>query len=92
MRVLFDYLNHRVGLNQIDADEPDISDYQHLPDTAALAERLRVAFNQQDELPRDFNKLFDLDTFKIDTDKIPDVINTYEKVNVKSEPLNLIPP
>lgn len=37
MRVLFDYLNHKVALNQIDADEPDISDYQHLPDTAALA-------------------------------------------------------
>lgn len=90
--VLFDYLNHKIQLNQIDADEPDITDYNYLPDTAALAERLRVAVEQQDELPRDFTKLFELSAFKLDTDKIPNVMETYEKLNVKVEPLNLIPP
>lgn len=90
--VLFDYLNHRIRLNQIDADEPDITDYNHLPDTASLADRLRVAVEQHEELPRDFTKLFTLDTFKLDTDRIPDVIDTYEKLNLKLEPLTLIPP
>lgn len=90
--VLFDYLNHNLRLNQIDADEPDISDYHYLPDTASLSERLRVAVEQQADLPRDFTKLFSLETFKLDTDKIPDVINSYEKVGVKLEPLTLIPP
>ncbi|CCW71526.1 unnamed protein product [Phytomonas sp. Hart1] len=90
--VLFDYLNHRIRLNQIDADEPDITDYHHLPDTASLSDRLRVAVEQQEELPRDFTKLFDLNTFKLDTDKIPNVVETYEKLNLKLEPLTLIPP
>lgn len=90
--LLFDYLNHNLRLNQIDADEPDISDYHHLPDTASLSERLRVAVEQQADLPRDFTKLFSLETFKLDTDKIPDVIDTYEKLGVKREPLTLIPP
>eukprot|EP00796_Vickermania_ingenoplastis_P004137 gene4137-2979_t len=90
--VLFDYLNHKLRLNQIDADEPDVSDYHYLPDTASLSERLRVAVEQQADLPRDFTKLFSLETFKLDTDKIPDVIDTYEKLGVKLEPLTLIPP
>lgn len=90
--ILFDYLNHKLRLNQIDADEPDVSDYHYLPDTASLSERLRVAVEQQADLPRDFTKLFQLETFKLDTDKIPDVIDTYEKLGVKLEPLTLIPP
>ncbi|ESL10132.1 intraflagellar transport protein component [Trypanosoma rangeli SC58] len=90
--VLFDYMYHRVKLNQIDADEPDITDYNHVPDTASLSERLRVAVEQQEELPRDFTKLFQMETFKLDTDIIPDVIEAYNKLNVKQEPLTLIPP
>lgn len=92
MTVLFTYLNHGIRLNQIDADEPDIMDYHHLPDTTSLSDRLRVAVEQQEELPRDFTKLFQLDTFKLDTDKIPDVIDAYDKLGVKLEPLTLIPP
>ncbi|KAL7696949.1 intraflagellar transport protein component [Lotmaria passim] len=90
--VIFDYLDHKLKLDQIDADEPDITDYHHLPDTASLSERLRVAVEQYEELPRDFTQLFDLETFKIDTDRIPDVVDTYQKLSVKLEPLTLIPP
>lgn len=90
--VIVDYLDHKLKLNQIDADEPDITDYHHLPDTASLSERLRVAVEQHEELPRDFTQLFDLETFKIDTDRIPDVVDTYQKLSIKLEPLTLIPP
>ncbi|EKG02913.1 intraflagellar transport protein component, putative [Trypanosoma cruzi] len=90
--VLFDYMNHKVKLNQIDADEPEITDYNHVPDTASLSERLRVAVEQQEELPRDFTKLFQTESFKLDTDIIPEVIEAYNKLNVKQEPLTLIPP
>lgn len=89
---LFDYLNHKLRLNQIDADEPDVSDYHYLPDTVSLAERLRVAVEQQADLPRDFTKLFTIEDYRMDTDKIPDVIDTYEKLGIKLEPLTLIPP
>lgn len=92
LTVLFDFLLHRLKLNQIDADEPDITDYHYLPDTASLSERLRVAVEESEELPRDFTKLFDLTTFKLDTNMIPAVIDCYHKLNIKHEPLTLIPP
>lgn len=90
--VLFDFLLHKLKLNQIDADEPDITDYHYLPDTASLSERLRVAVEESEELPRDFTKLFDLTTFKLDTNMIPSVVECYHKLNIKHEPLTLIPP
>ena len=90
--VLFDYLFHQLKLNQIDADEPDVTDYHYLPDTASMSERLRVAVEESEELPRDFTKLFDFTTFKLDTNLIPNVIGTYQKLNIKHEPLTLIPP
>lgn len=90
--VIIDYLLHRLKLNQIDADEPDITDYHYLPDTASLSERVRVAVEESEELPRDFTKLFDFTTFKLDTGMIPEVMGAYQKLNVKHEPLTLIPP
>lgn len=90
--VLFDYLFHRLKLNQIDADEPDITDYHYLPDTASLSERLRVAVEESEELPRDFTKLFDLTMFRLDTNQIPSVVQCYHQLGIKHEPLTLIPP
>jgi intraflagellar transport protein 52 len=90
--VLFDYLFGNLKLNQIDAEDPEISDYHHLPDTASLAERLRVAVEESDELPRDFTQLFETDMFKFDTNLIPEVVAAHEHLGVKHEPLTLIHP
>jgi intraflagellar transport protein 52 len=90
--VVFDYLLHRLKLDQIDADDPDITDYHYLPDTASLADRLRVAVEESDELPRDFTQLYDVDMFRFDTNMIPEVIAMHEHLNVKHEPLSLIHP
>ena len=90
--ILFDYLLHKVKFNQIDADEPEITDYHHLPDTASLSERLRIAVEEGEDLPRDFTKLFDFTTYKLDTSLIPEVSATYQKLGLKQETLTLIPP
>jgi intraflagellar transport protein 52 len=90
--VLFDYLFGNLKLNQIDADDPDITDYHHLPDTASLAERLRVAVEESEELPRDFTQLFDTTMFRFDTHLIPEVVAAHEHLGVKHEPLTLIHP
>eukprot|EP01006_Ploeotia_vitrea_P007846 TRINITY_DN18323_c0_g1_i1.p1 TRINITY_DN18323_c0_g1~~TRINITY_DN18323_c0_g1_i1.p1 ORF type:complete len:473 (+),score=50.19 TRINITY_DN18323_c0_g1_i1:69-1487(+) len=92
--VLFDWLLHspKVKLNQIDAEDPEISDYHHLPDTNALAERLRVCVEERDELPRDFTTMFDHSMFKFDTNLIPESVDLYKKLGVKHEPLSLIHP
>jgi len=90
--VLFDYLHGGLKLNQIDADDPDITDYHFLPDTASLAERLRVAVEESEELPRDFTQLFDTTMFRFDTHLIPEVVAAHEHLGVKHEPLTLIQP
>lgn len=78
-------------------------DYHHLPDTHALAERLRVCVEEREDLPRDFTttvipihccpySMFDQTMFKFDTNLIPEAVELYKKLGVKHEPLSLIHP
>ncbi|XP_067856451.1 intraflagellar transport protein 52 homolog [Heptranchias perlo] len=93
MDVVFQWLTtNEIQLNQIDAEDPEISDYTMLPDTAKLSERLRVCLQEGDENPRDFTTLFDMSVFKLDTMALPKVIKAYEQLNVKHESLQLIQP
>ncbi|KAG7278631.1 hypothetical protein CRUP_031926 [Coryphaenoides rupestris] len=63
-----------IQLNQIDAEDPEITDYTMLPDTGRLADRLRVCLQESDENPRDFTSLFDMSMFKLSTNTLPEVI------------------
>jgi len=81
-----------VELDQVDAEDPDVSDYHYLPDTHALAERLRSCLQESEDLPKDFTQLFDDTLFKFDTNLIPEAVALYAQLNVKHEPLSLIPP
>ncbi|XP_023662128.1 intraflagellar transport protein 52 homolog isoform X2 [Paramormyrops kingsleyae] len=93
MDVVFQWLmTDSIHLNQIDAEDPEITDYTMLPDTGCLSERLRVCLQEGDENPRDFTSLFDMSLFKLSTDSLPRVISTYKQLNVKHEPLQLIQP
>ncbi|XP_041588602.1 intraflagellar transport protein 52 homolog isoform X2 [Vulpes lagopus] len=93
MDVVFQWLTTGdINLNQIDAEDPEISDYMMLPDTATLSERLRVCLQEGDENPRDFTTLFDLSIYQLDTTSLPNVIKAHEQLNVKHEPLQLIQP
>ncbi|XP_059683147.1 intraflagellar transport protein 52 homolog isoform X1 [Gavia stellata] len=93
MDVLFQWLTTSdIHLNQMDMEDPEISDYTMLPDTAALSEQLRVCLQEGDENPRDFTKLFDTSLYQLDTTALPSVIKAYEQLNVKHEPLQLIQP
>ncbi|KAF6728561.1 Intraflagellar transport-like protein 52 [Oryzias melastigma] len=85
-------MSDNIHLNQIDAEDPEISDYTMLPDTALLSEQLRVCLQEGDEIPRDFTSLFDMSLFSLSTDTLPQVLNTYKQLNVKNEPLQLIAP
>jgi intraflagellar transport protein 52 len=73
-------------------DEPEISDYQHVPDITALADRLRSCLQESDDLPKDFTTLFNNDLYKFDTDLVPEAIDLYKTLGIKHEPLTLIPP
>uniref|UniRef100_A0A665WKN1 Uncharacterized protein n=1 Tax=Echeneis naucrates TaxID=173247 RepID=A0A665WKN1_ECHNA len=85
-------MTDNIQLNQIDAEDPEITDYTMLPDTGCLSEQLRVCLQEGDENPRDFTSLFDMSLFNLSTDTLPQVISSYKQLNVKDEPLQLITP
>jgi len=73
-------------------DEPEISEYQHVPDITALADRLRSCLQESEDLPKDFTTLFNNNLYKFDTDLVPESIDLYKTLGIKHEPLTLIPP
>lgn len=81
-----------ISWNAVDAEDPDLAEYNRLPDTQALSERLRSCMQESEELPKDFTWLFDGDLFKFDTSLIPEAVALYKELGVKHEPLTLIPP
>mmetsp|Transcript_15415 Transcript_15415/g.21262 ORF Transcript_15415/g.21262 Transcript_15415/m.21262 type:complete len:474 (+) Transcript_15415:247-1668(+) len=82
----------RIQLYDLDAEEPDVAEYQHLPDTEALAERLRCCLQEGEDLPRDFTTLFDSNLFNFHTNLVPEAVQLYDTLNVKKAPLVLISP
>lgn len=86
------FMADTIQLNQIDAEDPEITDYTMLPDTGGLSKQLRVCLQEGDENPRDFTSLFDMSLFHMSTDTLPQVIGEYKQLNVKCEPLQLITP
>jgi|Transcript_395 intraflagellar transport protein 52 len=74
------------------SEEPELSDYHHIPHTQGLAMNLRSCLQENEALPRDFTQLFDDSLFKFDTDLIPEAVKLYQQLGVKHEPLTLIPP
>ncbi|KAG2452057.1 hypothetical protein HYH02_003093 [Chlamydomonas schloesseri] len=94
MDFIFKFLkpNSKIMLNEIDAEEPDVSDLKLLPDTASLADKLKGCLQEIDDVPRDWTSLFDDALFKFDTGLIPEAVSLYEKLGVKKGQLNLIPP
>ena len=53
-------------------EDPELSDYVHVPDITALADRLRSCLQESDDLPRDFTTLFNNKLYRFDTDLIPE--------------------
>jgi len=70
----------------------EFPEYQHVPDVAEMAEKLKSCLQESEDLPRDFTTLYDETLFKYDTNLIPDSLALYDQLNVKHEMLTLIPP
>eukprot|EP01083_Nonionella_stella_P211536 764744_1 len=81
-----------VDISPVDEDTPEIQPSTEAPDVGALSERLQCCLQESEPLPTDFTTLFDESLFKYNTDMIPEVLALFEKLKVKHESLNLIPP
>ncbi|XP_077583130.1 intraflagellar transport protein 52 homolog [Stigmatopora nigra] len=85
-------MTDNIRLNQIDAEDPEITDYTMLPHIGCLSEQLTQYFQEGDENPKDFTSLLDVSFFSLSTDTLPQVLSVYKHLNVKDEPLQLIAP
>ncbi|XP_060600465.1 intraflagellar transport protein 52 homolog [Ruditapes philippinarum] len=91
--VLIRYMTtNEIKLNAIDAEDPEISDYNTLPDISKISANLKTCLQESDDIPRDITTLFDNSLFKLDTSLVPKSIKAFEQTNTKHEPLTLITP
>ena len=67
-------------LNEIDAEDPEISDYNMIPDTSRLSESVRVCLQESDEIPADYTRLFEHRLFSISTSLVPSSIRAYDQL------------
>jgi len=93
-QIIFQWLlrEAEIPIHLQDASHPDLHDYDQLPDTASLSNRLRSCLQESDSVPRDFTRLFDDKLFKFDTNLIPEAYELYSKTRVPKAPLTLIQP
>lgn len=93
LEVLLQYLStDSLRLNAIDAEEPEVADYQHAPDIEALSEELKACLQESDDVPKDVLSLYDSSLYVMDTSLVPKAIAAYDKLRVKHEQLSLIQP
>ena len=93
LEIMLEWLTgSNININQIDADDPDVSDYYYLPYTAKLANRVYFSLQECDEIPRDFTRLYSHALYKLDSSVLPSVLEAYTEFEIKHEPLQLISP
>ena len=68
-----------VSLNAIDTENPDVADYNYIPDSKALSEQLKVCLQEGEELSPDHNEWFDSRMFTFDFACLPKVVQVGEK-------------
>ncbi|XP_064485249.1 intraflagellar transport protein 52 homolog isoform X2 [Ornithodoros turicata] len=91
--VIFHFLTaNELNLNTVDAANPEISDYHMIPAIGLLADSPLSCLQESDELPTNHAELFDTKLFALDNSVLPEVIDAYQKLNMKHEPLRLITP
>lgn len=78
----------------VDPDRPECSAKEQatVPDTEALAERLRPCLQETEELPRDFTQCADYTLFRFGTHLVPEAVALHGKLGVPHEQLSLVPP
>jgi len=94
LRALVDYIMapKKITMDHLDADLTEFAPQVELPDIASLAERLRGCLQEPEPIPMDFLDMFDDSLFSFDISQIPEVVMLYKEMDVKLDPLTLIPP
>lgn len=90
---VFKYLTTEdVEINAVDADDPDLNDYNYIPDSKNMSDQLKVCLQEGEDISGDYKDLFDASMFVMDTASIPKTIAAFAELGVTHEPLRLITP
>lgn len=93
LEVLFKFLTtDDIELNQIDADDPDISDYNMLPQIEIMSRELKTCLQETEDIPLDITTLFDNSLYMLDSSLVPTAIQAYNELHVKHDTVALITP
>lgn len=77
-----------------DFNDVEIQDYTTVPDIVYLADQPKICLVESFDcdIPADFKKLFNMQLYSINNDRLHEVIATYKKLSVDYEPLKIIKP
>ncbi|XP_075210562.1 intraflagellar transport 52 isoform X2 [Lycorma delicatula] len=82
-----------INLDVSDTEELEIVDYTMVPDVGLLAEKPRGCIQESfEDIPMDYTQLLDQKLYSVNMDAVPAMLDAYKALNVKHEPLRLIPP
>jgi intraflagellar transport protein 52 len=72
LEVIFKFLtDDTFVLNSIDAEDPEISEYNFIPNINTISDRVKTCLQDSEEIPRDIAKLFDTEVFSLDLSQLP---------------------
>lgn len=80
------------NLNPIDAENPDVLEYNQVPDLQHLSEQTISCLQEGEAVPLDFTRLFSKKLFSIDNRIFAEVLNAYDEMQIEKTPLKLIKP
>ncbi|KAI8038080.1 hypothetical protein M5D96_009121 [Drosophila gunungcola] len=96
---IFEYLLKLLGGDEIsyshlDFNDVELSDNKHFTDLAFLADMPRACLIDSigTEMPTDFKQMFDMKLCALSNHLLKEVIDAYEQLHVKYEPLRIIKP
>lgn len=80
------------SLNTIDAANPDVLEYNTIPDLEHLSEQTISCLQESESVPADFTRLFSKNLFSLDNRLFAQVNQVYEEMMMQKETLRLIKP
>ncbi|CAD5223001.1 unnamed protein product [Bursaphelenchus okinawaensis] len=96
INVLFKFLSENMEMNRLDIEAPDLADPHTIPDNLVLSRGFKMCVQESDvqqNLPvGDVTKIFESTVKSLDLHMWPECIKAYSKLDLKQEPLTLVPP
>lgn len=77
-----------------DFNDVEIHDYTTIPDMIYLADQPKICLVESFDcdIPADFKKLFEMQLYSINNDRLHEVVSMYEKLGIEYENLKIIKP